>query len=161
MGEKIIVVVDTREQESYSFPTEHFLTQRHALSAGDYSLAGYEHEIAVERKSLDDFVHTIIRERERFRKELEKLALYRHACVVVEASLSELFAHAYSSGAHPNSVFGAALSIIIDHGIPVYFCSNRQIACRFVQEYLLRCFRKESINESDCTGRDNSDTGNS
>jgi ERCC4-type nuclease len=43
----------------------------------------------------------------------------------------------YRGGAHPNAVLGSALSIILDFGVPVFFCSNRQIACHFVQAYLL------------------------
>ena len=57
---------------------------RRALPAGDYSLEGRETEFAVERKSLADFVQTVIRDRERFRKELLRLKTYRRACVVIE-----------------------------------------------------------------------------
>ena len=142
MTEKIIVVVDTREQAEYSFSAERFVVERRALPAGDYSLAGLEREVAVERKTAEDFVHTVIRERDRFRKELLKLAGYTRSCVVVEAGMDDILAGAYHSGAHPSSVFGAALSIIVDYGVPVYFCANRQIACRFVEEFLLRYHRR-------------------
>ncbi|MHB9038634.1 MAG: ERCC4 domain-containing protein [Armatimonadota bacterium] len=142
MSEKITVIVDTREQQGYSFPCERFVTVRQALPAGDYSLAGLERDVAIERKTLEDFVHTVIRDRDRFRRELLKLAEYDRACVVVEAGLDDIVARAYRSGAHPASVVGAALSIIVDYGIPVFFCSNRQCACRFVEEFLLRYHRR-------------------
>lgn len=142
MAEKVVVVVDTREQEEYSFSAERFVVERRALPAGDYSLAGLEREVAVERKSAEDFVHTVIRERDRFRRELLKLAQYDRACVVVEAGLDDLLSGDYRSGAHPASVFGAAMSIIIDYGVPVYFCSDRQCARRFVEEYMLRYHRR-------------------
>ncbi|MHB1002172.1 MAG: ERCC4 domain-containing protein, partial [Armatimonadota bacterium] len=103
---------------------------------------GLEREVAVERKSLDDYVHTVIRDRDRFRRELQILQTYASACVVVEASLDDIFTGDYRSGAHPNSILGATLSIIVDYGIPVYFCSNRQIARRFVMEFLLRYYQK-------------------
>lgn len=142
MAELVTVVVDTREQEPYSFPPRRFVVERRALPAGDYSLAGLEHEVAVERKTAEDFVHTVIRDRDRFRKELLKLAERDRACVVVEAGLDDLLSGAYRSGAHPSSVVGAALSIIVDYDVPVFFCSNRQCACRFAQEYLLRYHRR-------------------
>lgn len=142
MTELVTVVVDTREQEPYSFPPRRFVVERRALPAGDYSLAGLEREVAVERKTFEDFVHTVIRDRDRFRKELLKLAEYDRACVVVEAGLDDLLSGTYRSGAHPSSVVGSALSIIVDYGVPVYFCSDRQCACRFVQEYLLRYHRR-------------------
>jgi ERCC4-type nuclease len=57
--------------------------------------------------------------------------------VVVEAGLDAIVEKRYRGGAHPNAVLGSALSIILDFGVPVFFCSNRQIACHFVQAYLL------------------------
>ncbi|MCK9328047.1 MAG: hypothetical protein M0P69_21305 [Bacteroidales bacterium] len=115
---------------------------KRALPAGDYSLAGLECEVVVERKSLDDFVHTVIRDRDRFRNELKILQTYPCACVIVEANLDDVFTGDYRSGAHPSSILGATLSIIVDYGVPVYFCSNRQLARRFVMEFLLRYYRK-------------------
>jgi ERCC4-type nuclease len=139
---RVVVVVDTREQEPYSFDPERIEVVRHALPAGDYSLQGMEHLVAVERKSLDDFVQTVIRSRERFKKELLALQTCASACVVVEASFQDVISGRYSSGAHPNSVIGSALSIIVDYNIPVFFCSNRQAARLFVEEYLVKFHRK-------------------
>ncbi len=133
----VTIVIDTREQEYYSFDPRLAATVRRALSAGDYSIDGLENTVAVERKSLDDFVSTVIHSRARFRKELRKLAEYRAACVVVEAGLLEVMLHRYRGDAHPNAVLGSALSIILDFRIPVFFCSSRQAACQFVQAYLL------------------------
>jgi ERCC4-type nuclease len=130
-------VVDTREQEGYTFDPRLVLAVRRALPAGDYSIAGLETIVAVERKALDDFVSTVIHCRERFRKELRKLSGYRAACIVVEGGLPEVLLHRYHGEAHPNAVVGSALSIILDFRVPVFFCSNRQAACQFVQAYLL------------------------
>ena len=133
----VTFIVDTREQEAYSFDSRLVAVERRALPAGDYSVVGLENTVAVERKSLDDFVSTVIHDRTRFRKELQKLASYRNACVVVEASVLDILLGRYRGGAHPNAVLGSALSIILDYRIPVFFCSNRQAACQFVQAYLL------------------------
>jgi ERCC4-type nuclease len=105
--------------------------------------------VAVERKSLADFISTVIRGRERFHKELKRLAEYEAACIVVEADLADIIEGKYVSGAHPNSVLGAAISIIVDFGIPVFFCGSRQAACRFVEAYLLRFYKKVSRNDQD------------
>ena len=131
------IITDTREQAPYSFDPRLAATLRRALPAGDYSVEGLEERVAVERKSLDDFVSTVIHGRERFRNELRKLADYRAACVVVEAGVLDVLLHRYRGDAHPNAVLGSALSIILDFRIPVFFCSNRQAACQFVQAYLL------------------------
>ena len=131
------MLVDTREQEPYSFDPRVAVVERRALPAGDYSVTGLEGVVAVERKTLDDFVSTVIHSRERFRAELQKLAAYRAACVVVEAGITDILQRRYRGEAHPNAVLGNALSIILDYRIPVFFCSNRQAACHFVQAYLL------------------------
>ena len=131
------IIIDTREQEGYSFDPRLAATVRRALPAGDYSVAGLEAAVAVERKTLDDLVSTVIHSRERFRNELRKLAGYRAACVVVEAGLMDVLSRRYRGNAHPNAVLGSALSIILDFRVPVFFCSNRQAACQFVQAYLL------------------------
>lgn len=138
----IQVVVDTREQQPYEFNPELVSTVRRALPAGDYSLEGYEATVAAERKSLEDYVASVVGARERFARELRALAEYDLACVVVEATLEDIHAHRYRSGAHPSAVIGATHSIIVDHGVPVFFCGDRQLACRFVEGLLCRYHRK-------------------
>jgi ERCC4-type nuclease len=131
------IIIDTREQEPYSFDPRLAVAMRRALPAGDYSVEDLEERVAVERKTLDDFVSTVIHGRARFRKELRKLAGYPAACVVVEAGVLDVLLHRYRGDAHPNAILGNALSIILDFGVPVFFCGNRQAACQFVQAYLL------------------------
>ena len=131
------ILTDTREQEPYSFDPRLAASERRALPAGDYSVAGLEGVVAVERKSLDDFVSTVIHSRERFHRELQKLADYRAACVVVEAGMLDVLLQRYRGKAHPNAVLGNALSMILDFRVPVFFCGNRQAACHFVQAYLI------------------------
>ncbi len=143
-ADRIRVVVDTREQEPYHFDPESVTATRRALPAGDYSLEGWEDQVAVERKTLEDLVGTVIRSRKRFHRELERLADLEAACIVVEANLSDMLAERYRSGAHPNAVLGAVLSIVVDFDIPVFFCSDRQSACRFIEGYLRRVHRMVS-----------------
>jgi DNA excision repair protein ERCC-4 len=140
--EPVTLVIDTREQEPYSFDPSRAAAVRHALPAGDYSVQGYEQAVAVERKTMEDFVSTVIRSRRRFHRELRLLAGYEAACVVVEADLADVLRGRYRSDAHPNALLGAVVSIVVDFGVPVYFCSSRQAACRFVLEYLLRFYRR-------------------
>ena len=100
--------------------------------------------VAEERKSLDDFVSTVIHSRERFHRELRKLAEYRAACVVVEGSVLDVLLRRYRGEAHPSAVLGSALAIILDFRIPVFFCSSRQAACHFAQAYLLAAHKRWS-----------------
>ncbi len=140
--DRITVVVDSREQEPYSFDPEKITAVSKALPAGDYSLAGMEDRVAVERKSLADFVTTVIRGRNRFHRELQKLAAFEAACVVVECNFRDLVDGRYRSDAHPHAIIATVASIVVDFGVPVFFCSDRQAACCFVEEYLTRFHRR-------------------
>ncbi|RPH47035.1 MAG: hypothetical protein EHM91_06585, partial [Planctomycetota bacterium] len=71
--DRVPIVVDTREQRPYRFDPQFVVVTRRALPAGDYSIAGHETAVAIERKSLGDFVTSVIHERERFERELARL----------------------------------------------------------------------------------------
>jgi len=96
-----VITIDTREQLPWDFrgiPADAgqgegsviVPTVVKGLKSGDYSVLGYEDRIAIEKKSAADLVGTIGQGRERFERELERLAGYDFATVVVEAELSEL-----------------------------------------------------------------------
>ena len=140
----ITIVIDTREQLEYKGFSPNIETIHSTLPAGDYSLLGRETEVAIERKSLDDFVQTVINQRDRFRKELKKLQTYNSACIIVEASADNIIPVLMCprSNASPAAVWGATMSIIVDYGIPIYFLANRQIACKFVEDYLTRYYNR-------------------
>ena len=146
------IIIDSREQIPYVF--QGVETVRRALPAGDYSVLGHEDVIAVERKSLDDFVNTVIKDRLRFKNELLKLTEYPHACVVVEGSLSDILHGKYLSGAHPSSLFGAVIAIIIDFRVPVFFTHDRQTAVRFTLEYLLRAANLQMVKHNNKENND-------
>jgi|DewCreStandDraft_4_1066084.scaffolds.fasta_scaffold09252_6 DNA excision repair protein ERCC-4 len=139
---RLTIVIDSREQEPYSFDPRLTSAVRRALKAGDYSIAGLEDQVAVERKTLDDFVSTVIHRRRRFRAELGKLSRYRAACVVVEAELLDVVGKRYRGEARPEAIVGSMLSILLDYGVPVLFCGNRQAARHFTQAFLLAAWKR-------------------
>ncbi|MCA9175829.1 MAG: ERCC4 domain-containing protein [Planctomycetales bacterium] len=130
------IVIDSREQEAYSFTCP---VVRAKLDAGDYSVAGFEDRVAVERKSLADFVHTVIHDATRFAAELQKLAGMDAAGVVVEANLDDVLRGRHEDvlrSVAPQAILGAALHIALHWGVPVYWCGSRQAACAFTNAYL-------------------------
>jgi DNA excision repair protein ERCC-4 len=138
-----VVVCDSREQRPYQFPDGRVFVVRRALPAGDYSIEGMERELAVERKELGDLVNTITGRdnRERWKRELEKLRTYRLARVVVEACVHDVLAARYRSPALPSSVLSAVLAVEVDYGIPVVWAGDRASAERYVEALLLRAAR--------------------
>ena len=150
--EKLIIIVDSREQEPYEFDPEIVSIKHKALAVGDYSLDGFENRVCIERKSLQDYMQSVIKQRDRFLKEINKLSEIQYCCIVVECDLSDIMGKRYRSGVHPNSVLGATLSLMVDHRVPVCFCSDRQLARTFTEHYLKRVYRKltsETIEKND------------
>ena len=133
-------MIDTREKQPYAFDSERVGMVRRALPAGDYSLAGHETEVAVERKSLADLLGTLTRGRRRFKAELKRLTTYRFAAVVVEANFRDALTGNYNSQLKPNALIGSVMSITLDHGIPVFWLGDRQAAVAFTERYLVRCY---------------------
>lgn len=109
------VAIDTREQRPYLFTLplrglrgryHNVQTTRLTLLQGDYSLAGLESSVAVERKSVADLFGTLGNGRARFVRELERLASYRFAAIVVESEWSTILASPPArSRLRPTTVF--------------------------------------------------------
>ena len=129
------IIIDTRERDPYFFDGVESIHQK--LDTGDYSLLGYEHEITIERKNLNDWVSTIIYNQRRFRKELRHMAQLNRAYIIVEGSVMDIHNHNYHSSAKPNSVLGMSLAIMQQWGIPVLFACNRPMALNCTRRLLL------------------------
>lgn len=145
------IVIDSREQRGYTWdsdPLGNPTTTTAALPAGDYSIEGYESRIAIERKSLEDFINTVLRDKDRFARELTLLQAYDFAAIVIEADLDKILQHAYTSQLAPSALLG----IIAEYQVrfsPVHFvlASDRPSA-RVMTERLLR-FAERAIVERD------------
>jgi DNA excision repair protein ERCC-4 len=125
-GEKMIfpsvILVDDREKLPYSFlcikadkkdggGVIQIATQRTHLQTGDYSLLGHESRISVEKKSLSDLYSTLGQGRDRFVRELERMAEIPHAHVVVEAEWSTILNNPPPrSSLNPKTVYRSVLA---------------------------------------------------
>ena len=81
--------VDTREKAPWSFP-EGTKTVVGTVHQGDYAVEG-DNTFAIERKSLKDFRNTVVREWDRFCRELHRMDLCGFATkvVIVEGNFSD------------------------------------------------------------------------
>jgi len=138
MNQYPTILCDTREGHPYSFGV--LPLKKIKLETGDYSIEHFEDYVSLERKSLLDFVNTVINKdnRQRFFAELNRMKQYPRKvyCVIIEGSFEDIFEHRYESHAEPMSIFGFILSIMTDWGIPVIMAGNRQIG-RLICETLL------------------------
>lgn len=95
------VLVDTREQAPWDFSGLEgggpqagrpliVETRVETLASGDYSIAGCEARMAIERKSVADWFGSIGKGRERFEREMERLSKLDFAAVVIEGGWHEI-----------------------------------------------------------------------
>lgn len=120
-----IVVIDTREQLPYTFPNTWPAPMVKALKTGDYSILGLENQFTIERKSLDDLLGCIFAPR--FEKELERLAEFHRAFLLIESNLYGMGQSPFYRG-NPTSVASKLQSISIRYGVHVLFAGNRDLA---------------------------------
>ena len=135
----MLIKIDTREQLPYSFiiPSE-----VGTLPIGDYSISGLEHNISIERKTLDDLVGCLTQQRKRFERELFRGKALDYFTLVVEGSLSDIQMRKYFSKTPSEAVIQSLLAFSVRYRLPVFFCENRKFGER-VTESLLCKFARE------------------
>lgn len=120
---KLVIIVDTREQKPYVFKDHRVVFK--ALKTGDYSVEGYEHYFAIERKSFPDFIHSITVDRRRFEEEIRRGRRMRFFCIVVEFDCRNCWSSFTESKIAKKAIINTALLWSFKHGVPVYFAGNR------------------------------------
>lgn len=136
------ILIDTREKCPFNFLSQcgDIETERGTLSLGDYSLAGLENRVAVERKSLADLVMCLGTERERFERELVRARGLEAFAVVVESSWADLATGRYRSKLNPGAAVASVLAFAARYGTSFFFAGNREnaeaVTAGFLRQYL-------------------------
>lgn len=146
-GEPVVVpftiAIDTRESAPWSFdglladankqcrPLLVGSERKHLLT-GDYSIVGREHEITIERKSIEDLYGTFSGRRDNFKAEHERMAAMvdagGYACVIVEAPLATVLQPQMTSGYSPKSVFRSFIRWSMRYRVPWHYVEGRALA---------------------------------
>jgi hypothetical protein len=127
------IAVDSRERYGYRFANQQVRTVKSALSCGDYAVTlDGDVVAAVERKSLDDLVSSLMNGTLRFA--LGELATLPRAAVVVEDRYSQVFKLAY---VRPAAVADGLAELQLRWPtVPIVFCETRQLAEEWTYRYL-------------------------
>lgn len=139
----LAIVVDTREQAPYGFdrfPGVEII--RAGLKTGDYSIQGFEHRIALERKSLSDLVGSLSTGRDRFERELDRARALACFAVVVEASMEDVARHRYTSRMTPHAALQSVLAFQVRYGCPFVWAGSRR-GGEYVTFWMLQKFHRE------------------
>ena len=152
MREHFAIIVDSREQAPFNFGPD-VATVTGSLAAGDYSLVGLENHVAIERKSLPDLAACVSRERERFKRELQRLRAYRCRAVVVEGNIDAVMAHEYRARVHPNAVLGSIAAWQIRYSTGFIWAGEHAAAMtlRLLQAYFNYLLETLNALRPECT----------
>ncbi|EHP89616.1 DEAD/DEAH box helicase [Methanotorris formicicus] len=127
---EIKIIVDVRERHVGRLLADKAKVEFKVLEVGDYVISD---RVAVERKTAEDFVNSIIDKR--LFMQLKDLRKYQKPILIVEGrEFSRL---------HENAIKGAILSIILDFGIPIIFTENMEETV----DVLIKLAEKEQIKE--------------
>lgn len=137
------ILVDSREQAPWGFfGYKDVVTEKTTLQTGDYSLAGFEKEIVIERKSLPDLIDCLGRSRDRFVRELDRARAYPSFAVIVEASWQQIAGGGYEhSNLNPVAACASIHAFVSRWNIPFLFVGNRINGEAFAHGYFLQFLR--------------------
>jgi len=146
------IVVDTREPDPAPWTFPGCETIRRKLDSGDYSLDGFTDPpdgIVIERKAPGDLVSCMTWHRDRFERELERLAAYRVAFVIVEATLPDLLLPERWGRSHPSTRIGSLLAWALRYpAIHWLFTGSRAESARIA----LRVFERYTAERQTAAG---------
>jgi ERCC4-type nuclease len=136
---KPAIVVDTREQNPFSFERFHNWfsgIEKRALKIGDYSVAGLEDVCVVERKSLDDLLRSLHVERSVFVSRLRNMSEYPDRLLVITAPLSQVKSRYEHSRANPNQITQSLVATLAGLRVPFLCVDTHELGEEIVASYL-------------------------
>lgn len=159
----MVIFVDDREKRPYTFESLRgkvalpFVVQPAHLKTGDYmvrtrcdqdaSSLNFSDQIVIERKSLQDLYCTLGQHRDRFEREFERLSLFGHAELVIEATWDQIMQPLkylnHPSELSPRSVFRTLVAWEQRYRVHVKAYPGRQFAEQAVFRSLERWVRDE------------------
>jgi ERCC4-type nuclease len=129
----VTAIIDTREQRPLELAPLGVTVG--TLDTGDYSLVGCEHVVRIERKSLDDLLGCVGRDRERFDREVQRLLAYPVRVLIVEATWQTMELGQWRSKVTPAAAIGSLLGWQA-MGLSIHMVGDHQRAGRHVSRLL-------------------------
>lgn len=130
----VTAIFDSREQKPLTL--DPLKSIKKYLKTGDYSVVGYEDNITVEVKALDDFIGCCTWGRERFERELIRMQSYKWRLIVIKSSWSSIALKQYRSQTAPNAVLGSAMAFAGKYNVSIIMSGGHDEAGLLVARFL-------------------------
>jgi len=137
-----ILISDTREQRPlFSRPPKGLIVTTDTLSAGDYSIKGFESKFCIERKGISDFYAYIGKDRDKTIRKMETFSAMSWVGLVIETTELDLLAGYMMSRVPPEVARQALVSFEVRYGVHVYYSKSRDDISRWVLDRAIKFFR--------------------
>ncbi|PIN77244.1 hypothetical protein COV15_02765 [Candidatus Woesearchaeota archaeon CG10_big_fil_rev_8_21_14_0_10_34_12] len=127
--ENLSIVADHREKNSLLISElikNNVRVELKHLEIADFLV----NNVAVERKTVSDFLNSMINKR--LFSQLENLKQYEKCFLIIEGIEEQELYNDYAGGINGNAIRGFLLSIILDFQIPVIFTKDYQDSAKFL-----------------------------
>ena len=132
------IIQDSRENTPWHFRGIEVMIEK--LDVGDYSLSGWEHAIAIERKSVMDLFGTLGKGRDRFVRELERARKHEFFAIIIEGSFRDIRDKTFTNSERTQMRGDVVLKILVTlqfkYGIHVYFANDKHEAVGLAKSLL-------------------------
>jgi ERCC4-type nuclease len=136
---KPVIVVDTREQNPFSFARFQGWFQgveKKTLPLGDYSVTGLEDVCVVERKNLSDLVCSFTVERPIFIQRLRRMSAFPDRLLIITAAMSQVKSRYEYSPANPNQITQSLVATLAGLRVPFLCVETHELGEEIVASYL-------------------------
>ena len=137
-----VVICDTREPwpHPWKIPVGDRIAAivRQKLDVGDFTVAGLESVLMIERKTLNDLYKSLGKDRVRFIKMLQRVQKQdiKERYLLVECTLNQLYQRFWFSKISPKAIRMTLVSLATNFGIHVIFATDALTAGRFAKDIL-------------------------
>lgn len=139
--EDVTAKIDTREQRPLILAPLRVVYGK--LDTADYSVDGLEDKIAIEKKSLDDLIACVGRERDRFDRMVKRLREFKYRAIVVTDDWCKIDMKQYRGTLTPTQIYGAIMGWAMSCNVPIMFMGDHQRAGLAVARMLYICAQRE------------------
>jgi len=104
---------------------------------------------AIERKSLDDFVGSVVKDWDRFQREIDRMVGWGAKVIIVEGCLLDIVDHKYNSGVAPALVCKRIAELTL-MGVSVLLCHDAEMASGMAYKILKERAKEAPVGKDSC-----------
>ena len=147
------IIVDTREQQPWSFDFNEIAVAK--LATGDYSGAGLEEVLCIERKkSVSEIANNIVEKR--YKDWTKRMSKYKYKFLMLEFDLDDVYRYPRIPDVpkklwekikvSPKFIIKCLIELQVYYNIQVVFCGDHENAERLALSIMKKVYQNENRN---------------